>query len=979
MSHSTLLRRFFVPRLGFLENRTTPAALIEPVTLYSTNGLLDVTLIARQSTVYFDTAQGPVDNALTYSYVVNQGGSNGPTQGEGLYPGPTLKVDPGDTLVFRLVNEMEGMTIPDFTDLLGNVISWVPVNNHTHGLHVSPAGNSDNVVLSIPAGESNTYTYQIDTDQPQGLYWYHPHRHMVTKEHVYRGLAGMLQIGRADGNIPLVTQNNLPIRNIAIQNNYVFDRKGGLTTLISDKGESAPFNFTKSDSNTWFIGGPGTMPNNLLSFYGMMTDGTGTQVTLPADPTLPDNQRDLQFTINGQFQPTITSSPGQTEIWSIVNMSDAAYTRLQLTHTADGSHPTILVLGQDGITYTTVATAPLDNGTALMMPPATRFLIAVTMPQTGDLLLEMGQDPSILQPYQIVLDSFTSNPASSQAWRNLPSGVENAKGVITIQPSAISHIDGTKVFPTQILLRATVGLQPGTTVDFLPGQLLGAYNDFGDLSTATVDFSRTAKFQEGFLDPNNPTVFVFEINGEMFPYPAVFQPTLNSVEEWTYQNLTDEEHPIHIHVNDHQVMRITNPNTLSASSGVQMWDQDVINLPPGKFDAAGNLLAPGEVVIRMRFTEFTGTYVYHCHRLKHEDTGLMQIVTILPEKQTYAVGLAGVAGKSSTVQVRDAADESIVASLIPFPGFNGPVSVAMGDVNNDAILDLIVGAGFGGGPRVSVYSGADQFQTRLQNFFAFPADFLGGVSIAAGDINGDGAADVIVGAGPGMEPVVSVFSGPDAMLYSRFNAYTPRFLGGISVAAGMIDESGRISIVTGPGAGGGPHIATWQFDLYQPSKEELARTTMPMNISNFWAFSPNYTGGVSLATGWTSGEQGGFQNILVGSLKGASHVVVFSSGSSLQGFPSLEMEMPLKFTQAASFYAFGATASGGVHLAASSTRVGASLYATTESAAGSEVAKFKLNRPNTMATFLQAELIDAYFMAQSNGQAPAQAPSIGGA
>ena len=49
-----------------------------------------------------------------------------------------------------------------------------PLNLHTHGMHVSPKGNADNVMLHIPAGTSNTYTYKIPKTMPQGAYWYHP-------------------------------------------------------------------------------------------------------------------------------------------------------------------------------------------------------------------------------------------------------------------------------------------------------------------------------------------------------------------------------------------------------------------------------------------------------------------------------------------------------------------------------------------------------------------------------------------------------------------------------------------------------------------------------------------------------------------------------------------------------------------------------------------------------------------------------------
>ena len=74
----------------------------------------------------------------------------------------------------------------------------------------------------------------------------------------------------------------------------------------------------------------------------------GPAATSQADPSLPDHKRDVQFTVNGQFQPVIKSKAGQTEIWVLANVSDIAYMNVQLTETATGRHPKIAIVGQDG-------------------------------------------------------------------------------------------------------------------------------------------------------------------------------------------------------------------------------------------------------------------------------------------------------------------------------------------------------------------------------------------------------------------------------------------------------------------------------------------------------------------------------------------------------------------------------------------------------------------------------------------------------
>lgn len=130
--------------------------------------------------------------------------------------------------------------------------------------------------------------------------------------------------------------------------------------------------------------------------------------------------------------------------------------------------------------------------------------------------------------------------------------------------------------------------------------------DREDFSTSPIDGQRTIVFQENTTAPN------FAIDGEAFVEDRIDQTVLlGTLEEWVIRNDSPEWHPFHIHVNDFQVMTI-NGRTVPRSY------QDTTPIPPR-----------GEIVIRTRFTDFTGKFVYHCHILGHEDAGMMGVVEVV--------------------------------------------------------------------------------------------------------------------------------------------------------------------------------------------------------------------------------------------------------------------------------------------------------------------------------------------------------------
>ncbi|MCU0306267.1 MAG: multicopper oxidase family protein [Thermoleophilia bacterium] len=143
--------------------------LVEPPVVRSENGRLKLTLSAKVS-------RTQIAGGTAISNVWN-----------GLFPAPTLEIDPGDRLEIDMKNDGQ----------FGEA-----TNLHTHGAHVSPKNPGDNVFLSIPTGGEHSYRYDFPEDHVPGMLWYHPHRHPLVQSQVFAGQAGALIVRGGLDDLP---------------------------------------------------------------------------------------------------------------------------------------------------------------------------------------------------------------------------------------------------------------------------------------------------------------------------------------------------------------------------------------------------------------------------------------------------------------------------------------------------------------------------------------------------------------------------------------------------------------------------------------------------------------------------------------------------------------------------------------------------------------------------------------------------------
>jgi FtsP/CotA-like multicopper oxidase with cupredoxin domain len=497
----------------------------------------------------------------------------------GAIPGPTISTAPGKTLTIRVKNQLPFYDSSTWNPALVNVPHHLNTTNlHVHGLEVvphlfEPVGTKDPAarMIAIGPGTSKTYVFELPENHPTGLYWYHPHHHGSTSVQVLNGMAGLILVKGAIDEVPEIAAAK--DYQVAVQDLGLFELSDEPGVWMYDPPQNAIWatftgksTFNDEDGNPIMDAPSGFSTGDYPLRLFLVNGSPVFEEIHNADmPTQP---------VGSQLEvPRFTLQPGEVARFRFLNgCSDNLIPLMVEQHDMH-------LIAVDGVNFTAPRLRPYvenasDSDAQVLLPSGGR----------AEFLIRAIDTPGVYAVKQIFQMQQFLESAEKVLFEIEIKGEAVAMDLPTVLPTPTRHYP--LLDPDKVSVRRTVVF--GMVFPPVVNKLVG-------------------------LD--------FEMNGAAYDEETVgFQPKLGAIEEWTIDDEQMESaghmgsmegHPFHLHTNSFEVISI---NGVPVEPGTI---QDTVWVPHMQ-----------KVVIRVKFEEWTGKDVFHCHILPHEDTGMMQNLLI---------------------------------------------------------------------------------------------------------------------------------------------------------------------------------------------------------------------------------------------------------------------------------------------------------------------------------------------------------------
>jgi FtsP/CotA-like multicopper oxidase with cupredoxin domain len=602
---------------------TAGSVVHQPPALFSQNGVLNV----RFS---YQTTTDSVGRQL-FCFMTPDGLEN-----------PTLHVNPGDTLNITVTNNTPTTEVNDNDNdepfnppNCGDTVfesHVVPQNNtppppvtfgmtagsmniHYHGTNTSPECHEDNVVKTLINPQSTfQYNVHFPSNEPPGLYWYHPHVHMLAEAAVFGGAEGALVVDGINNVQPAVA--DLRHRVIVIRDQQFTD------PTLSEAGF-----------------GPGNA-----------VDGGVPQRDLSVNYVPLNSKYHSDINTMSYTPAVIHMEPGEQQFWRVCNCTSDAPLDLQVRF--DGVAQTIQLVGIDAVPVNSQdGTQPgsLIPVTHFRIPPASRVEFIVNAPPSTVKLAQLVTQYIFSGPLG---DTLPTRPLLTMQLVNSPDGDE------PLQDDRVPAF--TAMNTNQQRFGGIDSVAPALTRTVY-------FEEFEDGTKFFINASGCVT-ASGAQCPTQPygVDTIFDNNR-----PPAIITTQGTVEKWIVQNHARENHELHQHQIHFKVLSQDNfdinctpvggtgncgiqpsQTCQTCAPGIDKQFLDMIEIPYCGGDAAKNVTLPDgrtiqvacltanggppipypQVELLMDFRgPVVGDFVFHCHILGHEDLGMMAIEHVNPK------------------------------------------------------------------------------------------------------------------------------------------------------------------------------------------------------------------------------------------------------------------------------------------------------------------------------------------------------------